>query len=179
MPKIVIDLLPWEQIFLGSAAGAVVLGGAALVRRSRRLGVLAGVSAAVALVPWLVQPNFGELLQRAGSTNITETSENATRPELRPLIVSQDQATVFRAVFATVNKLGWLVVEEDEAAGTVHAAVPVAGIFTDDLRVQLSAGAGGTVVNVRSNARVGRGDFGVNRRHVVQFLLVLQEQLGR
>ena len=62
--------------------------------------------------------------------------------------------------------------------GTVsmRAEVPVF-IFTDDLVVTLRAADGGTVVDVRSAARVGKADFGENRRHVLQLLAALDDKL--
>lgn len=62
---------------------------------------------------------------------------------------------------------------------TIHAIVPVL-IFRDDLVVTLRTDATGdaarhTVVNVTSRSRVGRGDLGENRRHIVQLLSALDQ----
>jgi uncharacterized protein (DUF1499 family) len=43
--------------------------------------------------------------------------------------------------------------------------------------VTLSEANGTTTVNVQSQSRVGRGDLGENRRHVVQLFTVLDEKL--
>jgi hypothetical protein len=60
---------------------------------------------------------------------------------------------------------------------TLRAHVPVV-IFTDDLEVVLSEEDTNRIrVDVKSKSRIGRGDFGENRRHVVQFLAALDRKL--
>lgn len=59
---------------------------------------------------------------------------------------------------------------------TLHAEVPVL-TFTDDLTVTLSSNNKETTVNVRSASRVGKGDFGENRRHIIQLLTALDQRL--
>lgn len=62
---------------------------------------------------------------------------------------------------------------------TVYAEVPVV-IFTDDLRVTMSQTDRADVVllDVRSASRVGRSDFGENRRHILQLLRVLDAKFS-
>lgn len=60
----------------------------------------------------------------------------------------------------------------------LRAQVPVL-LFTDDLEVTLRDENDGRIrVDVRSASRIGRGDFGENRRHIAQFLRALDAQLG-
>ncbi len=62
---------------------------------------------------------------------------------------------------------------------TLRAQVPVI-LFTDDLEVTLSETDGGQIqVDCASKSRIGRGDFGENRRHIIQFLGALDEKLAR
>jgi uncharacterized protein (DUF1499 family) len=67
-----------------------------------------------------------------------------------------------------------------EAGGgfTVRAEVPVL-LYTDDLEVRVQPGEGNAhwLVNVRSQSRVGKSDLGENRRHVVQLLRSLDQEL--
>ena len=70
--------------------------------------------------------------------------------------------------------------EIDESSARVRAEVPVV-VFTDDLEISAAAdrsAAGFIVVNVRSNSRVGKSDFGENRRHVLKILGALDEKFG-
>jgi len=49
--------------------------------------------------------------------------------------------------------------------------------FTDDLTVTLRGNAHEVKVDVRSASRVGRGDFGENRRHILQLLRALDAKM--
>jgi uncharacterized protein (DUF1499 family) len=59
----------------------------------------------------------------------------------------------------------------------IKAEVPVV-IFTDDLRVELNAEGGETIVNARSASRVGKSDLGENRRHLLQLFEVLDKKFA-
>jgi uncharacterized protein (DUF1499 family) len=178
-----IDLLPWEQIFLLSALGLLLTAITTLILLIRRRPIGSARTLCLALctigaiLPWLSQPHFGARLKRAGATNIAATSEQAEWPELQPRRYQRSIADVIQAVPRAIEQLGWRRVGED--ATTFAAEVPVVGgIFTDDFRVLLTEAEPYTVVHVRSNSRVGRGDLGENRRHVLQFFLVLEQQLN-
>lgn len=61
----------------------------------------------------------------------------------------------------------------------LRAEVPVL-IFTDDLTVSLSEEPSGQIrVDCASKSRIGRGDFGENRRHVLQFLRAFEAELAK
>ena len=68
----------------------------------------------------------------------------------------------------------WRVVRAE--ADEVRAAVPVL-VFTDDVTVTLRAADNGVILDARSASRVGRGDFGENRRHLRQLLTALDARL--
>lgn len=182
--RIVVDLLPWEQIFAGSSLGLFVTAVASAVGwlRRRRVGrlrlVLLAIFAGGAALPWLVVPRFGARYARGSTTNITETSDSADWPELRPRRYAATPEQTAAAVVAVLEQLGWPILSRE--ATTIAAEVPIMrGLTYDDFRITLSAADQGTEVNVRSSSRIGRGDLGANRRHVVQFFLVLDERLGR
>lgn len=180
--RIVVDLLPWEQTFFFSSAGFVVTAIASVVGliRQRRVGrlrlLLLALFAGGAALPWLTVPRFGARFQRGSTTNIAKTSESADWPELKPRRYRASPAATSAAIDATLGRLGWPILTRED--NTIAAEVPIVGGITyDDFRVTLAAEGEHTVVNVRSNARIGRGDMGANRRHVVQFFMVLDEQL--
>jgi uncharacterized protein (DUF1499 family) len=180
--NIVYDLLPWEQMFLGSSAGLLATAIASvvgLVRRGRigpLRAVLLFVFAIGVALPWLTLPRFGLRLQRASQTNIADTTENISDLDLVPRRYALPAASLTAGIERTLARLGWRIEERD--ADSYHVAVPVRSTpFTDDLRLLISEEDGQTVINARSQARVGRSDFGVNRRHIVQFFAVLDEEL--
>lgn len=59
----------------------------------------------------------------------------------------------------------------------IRAEVPVV-VFTDDLWVELKQEGNEVVVNARSNSRVGKSDFGENRRHLLQILAEIDKRFG-
>jgi hypothetical protein len=64
---------------------------------------------------------------------------------------------------------------EGPTLAIVRAEVPVL-VFTDDLQVRLRQYAENRVaVDVKSASRVGKSDFGENRRHIRQFLAALDK----
>ncbi len=180
--NIVRDLLPWEPLFLVSTAGLVGTALTVLVSalRRRRIGpvrrLVLGLFAFGALLPWLAVRNFGERFAQGGTTNRADTAAN-TPSDLQPRQYAAPAQQVGDAVAAAFDQLGWEFVYRSTTS--LEAEVPVAqmGWFLDDLKVTLSEANGTTTVNVQSQSRVGRGDLGENRRHVVQLFTVLDEKL--
>lgn len=181
--NVIFDLLPWEGWFMSSAAATSGLGLLNLLRAARGKTVqpwrwlLMALGALAATAPWISVPRFGERLQRGSQTNIADTHENAPWLGLIPHRYSASIDDVGSATIAAFEHLGWTLSRRDETS--LAADVPIGGgIFTDDLVVTLTQEQGLTVVHVRSAARVGRGDLGANRRHVVQLFSVLDTRLG-
>ena len=119
-------------------------------------------------------------------TNVAETAPNHAeealrtrryRTELKPFA---DEAQKIVPQLSSWGK-NWTLVgaETGENAAVVKAEVPVV-VFTDDLMIKAEkdAATGETIVNVRSNSRVGKSDFGENRRHVLMILEAFDEKFG-
>lgn len=108
---IVIDLFPWEQIFIGSGLGLLftTISMAVTLVRRRVIGPLRWFCLALfavgAILPWLSQPRFGARLRRSGETNIAATSEDAEWPELKPRRYTRSSAEVADAVIRTLAHL--------------------------------------------------------------------------
>lgn len=122
------------------------------------------------------------------------TNSAATRPDhdderLRTRHLRLPLAHVAAAIKVTVPTLRtygrrWRLVEMKAEPATAEAAsvvlrvqVPVL-VFTDDLVATLRAAPDGCRLDVASASRVGRGDLGENRRHILQLLAALHTQLG-
>lgn len=182
--NIVCDLLPWEPLFWISSAGFVGVGITALFRllRRRSIGpvqrVLLSVCAVGMIAPWLLARNFGERLALAGTSNHVDTATGVPS-ELQPRQYEAPLQSVSEAVLASLDHLGWDVVYRDETTFEVEIPVARIGLFIDDMKVTLSENNGITTVNVQSHSRVGRGDLGENRRHVMQLFTVLDQKLER
>jgi uncharacterized protein (DUF1499 family) len=101
----------------------------------------------------------------------SETATDAAHA-IRPLGTAGGQAAAWRALHAAILADGGRIVSEDEnyLAATFTSRT---FRFVDDFEAR--RGADGSVIEVRSASRVGRGDMGVNRARVER----LRAQLGR
>ena len=131
------------------------------------------------LVPALVVAVV--FFKRAGwlePTNVCATRPDHPDISLRTRIYAISPETVhngIRKVIAAQRTYGraWKMTETiDEIRAEVFVLM-----FVDDLVVSMRRDGDGTRVDVRSQSRVGRGDFGENRRHVWQFLRSLDEEM--
>jgi uncharacterized protein (DUF1499 family) len=120
-------------------------------------------------------------------TNIADTAPNHAEEKLRTRRYQADLKT-FAAetekIVPTISSWGsnWKYVgtETGETSVIIKAEVPVV-VFTDDLQIKAerdSAG-GGIIVDVHSNSRVGKSDFGENRRHVLRILEALDAKFAK
>jgi uncharacterized protein (DUF1499 family) len=153
----------------------LVLTGIVQALRGRRprliLTVFAWCLAAVEVGIWVGVPQFPRRIRTALGTNIAETSPTPEFLELRTRVYATAPSRVFDAVSAMVKSHSgkWELVSADPAAGRIHATTKVVG-FTDDVFVSIQSEGAGTRVDVRSQSRVGKGDFGENRRHIAWLL---------
>jgi uncharacterized protein (DUF1499 family) len=92
-------------------------------------------------------------------------------PDLATLRVSSEPSQALALAEETARALGWDVVATDPAAGTLLARdTSKLFRFVDDVVVRVRPGeGGGSLVDVRSKSRDGRGDMGVNARRIRAF----------
>ncbi len=83
-----------------------------------------------------------------------------------------------RSTYGSQWKLVGKTDGDDELPSKVKAEVPVI-VFTDDLEVTIkhTEKVGEVQIDVLSQSRVGKSDFGENARHVRQFLEALDAKL--
>jgi uncharacterized protein (DUF1499 family) len=65
-----------------------------------------------------------------------------------------------------------------QVVDNIRCEVPVL-FFTDDLTITIREQNEQTHVDVESRSRVGRGDFGENRRHIIQVLHALDARMNK
>ena len=123
---------------------------------------------------------LGKMLNASPPTNSAQSAPDAA-PELRTRVYARTPDEVRRVARQVAGEQktwfrSWRVGPTDDDSA-LRVAVPVL-MFTDDLTIRMDESDGQTRVNVESRSRVGQGDFGENRRHVVQFLRALDEQLN-
>ena len=106
--------------------------------------------------------------------NWHDTDEPGADPGLLDLPLPPAEALA-RAESAVRGLPRWRVEMTDAAAGIVTATRRTRLFrFTDDVTIRLEPAAGGTRVHVRSQSRVGKGDFGQNRRNVMELFAALR-----
>lgn len=117
--------------------------------------------------------------------NVAETSPDGGQKHLVTRYYRADPETAERAVRETIPTLStwggsWKLTDpgtRDANQIVLKAEVPVV-FFTDDLTVTISYAGETARVNVRSASRVGKSDFGENRRHVAKLLEALDKRLS-
>lgn len=112
--------------------------------------------------------------------NVVETGRTPEYPDIQPRTYHKPTAEVFDAALHVISRLPrWTLVGYDEKQGDIQAESQTAlWRFVDDVRVRVVNREGGTMVEVRSASRVGRGDFGQNARRIRGFLKELDRQLA-
>lgn len=91
-----------------------------------------------------------------------------------PLDMGPDDA--MSACEAILERMGPEEVESDSQAHQIDAVFRIALFgFRDDFAIRITEGnSGGSILHLSSRSRVGRGDLGVNRRRVQEFLSSIQ-----
>lgn len=97
--------------------------------------------------------------------------QRAAYPEVTPIRASGSVPEVTGRARSTAESLGWEIVDVDPQAGHLEARETSALFrFVDDVVVRVRPHpAGGTVVDVRSKSRDGRGDLGANAARIRAF----------
>jgi len=95
-------------------------------------------------------------------------------PEIVPQVFSESKEVIFNRALAAVNKLGWEVVAQDLATGRIEATATTFWFrFKDDVVIEVSASAQGSILNARSLSRVGTSDVGKNAARLREFFTYL------
>lgn len=98
-------------------------------------------------------------------------------PSLTPVDVPVASAEVLDRIKGIVRGLQlWRLESIDPQAGTLMATRTTRLFrFVDDITVRLEPTPTGTRVHARSKSRVGTGDFGQNRRNLLELLTPLKQ----
>jgi len=97
-------------------------------------------------------------------------AQRAAYPDLAPIRVAGAPEDVYARCVTAARGLGWKLTLEDPAAGVFEAiAVTRVFRFVDDIAVRVRAAGDGSVVDVRSKSRDGKGDLGANAARIRAF----------
>jgi uncharacterized protein (DUF1499 family) len=96
-------------------------------------------------------------------------------PDIAPLNLALPPAAAFNRALDAAQRMGWTIVAADDRAGRIEASDRSRWFgFTDDIVVRITPSGSGSRVDVRSSARLGRSDFGVNAARIRTYLGALR-----
>ncbi len=95
----------------------------------------------------------------------------AAYPDLVPIRVNRSPEQTYRLALGAAKDLGWEITRADSTARVFEAEeTTLLFRFIDDVSVRVRAQAGGgSVIDVRSKSRDGRGDLGANADRIRRF----------
>lgn len=100
-------------------------------------------------------------------------------PDLEPIPLESAPDAVYEAAVAQAEAMGWTITRQDPEAGVFEAEDETALFrFVDDVVVRVRADVVGSVVDLRSKSRDGRGDIGKNAARIRAFREGLRERLS-
>jgi fatty-acyl-CoA synthase len=114
----------------------------------------------------------GEGFARFGDRSLGQVGQEAY-PMLRTKELAVSPVAAFAAARDAARGIGWTLVTEDEAGGTLEATAETFWFgFQDDviIRVRPAAGGQGSRIDVRSISRVGLSDLGANAKRIEDYL---------
>ena len=162
----------WREATSGVLAGVgAVLFSAFIVISSAQNQTATDVSTAPATTPIWANGKMRD--DKTASPVNVSTYRLATPREYK---ISEEAG--LELVENAANNLGWqLLGERRRGAAELHRFYEAKTLigFKDDVTISTRATARLLIVNIRSAARFGEGDFGTNSRRIEQFLLQLDE----
>jgi uncharacterized protein (DUF1499 family) len=97
-------------------------------------------------------------------------------PDIVPLDLPLALAKAFDLALAAAKQMGWTILAADPQAGRIEASQQSFWYgFTDDIVIRVAAAGSGSRIDIRSSARHGRSDFGVNAARVRRYLAALRK----
>jgi uncharacterized protein (DUF1499 family) len=97
--------------------------------------------------------------------------QTAAYPGVKPLITKLDAAAAIDRTLEVLDDMGLEIVNVDREAGRVEATATSFWFgFKDDVVVRVRQTPEGSVIDLRSVSRVGRGDVGVNAKRIEEFI---------
>lgn len=99
---------------------------------------------------------------------------------VQPLKTALPPQEAFKRALETAQAMsGWTIVKSDPAAGTIEGSQRTLFMgFTDDFVIRVSADGSGSRIDMRSESRQGRSDFGVNAKRIARYMEALKAKLG-
>ncbi len=118
-------------------------------------------------------------LQTYLSSHVASTADDSDYPELKPIILPTSMPQLSAIIKRVVTDQGWELVAEGQEGRELHVVITTPMMkFKDDFLIRLSSTEGQhTRVDIHSESRSGKADFGTNTRHLLNFRQALQDAL--
>ncbi len=116
------------------------------------------------------------------TNNKAETRPNHPDRSLKTRTYPLSETRLFTALLDVIQALPrWTVVHQDATSGEIAAERQSKLFrFIDDIEIQLTTTGNGTkTLNLKSESRVGKGDFGQNARNIRKILSALDHEIGK
>jgi uncharacterized protein (DUF1499 family) len=140
------------------------------------LGLIAGLLAGALITngpSWNEPPGALQRLRTYLGTNVA-TTEDSPLPELAPRRYSLSGEQTLKAIRHALAELNWVESPRDAERNEIHAVVTTPlWRFKDDLRIWVEEEEGASVIHACSRSRIGRGDLGANRRHLLDLFATI------
>lgn len=92
-------------------------------------------------------------------------------PDIKSINSTLDSAAAFARATETAEKMGWEIYRSDAANGMIEGVATTKWFsFKDDIAIRITANGTGSIIDVRSISRVGKGDTGTNAKRVREFI---------
>ena len=100
-------------------------------------------------------------------------------PYIRPMLFKLPASKLFTAALRTVKGMGWKLDSEHPHLGIIEASSTTFWFgFTDDIVIRIEAKTDGSRLDIRSESRIGKSDFGRNAARIMRFRAMLYRNLG-
>jgi len=106
-------------------------------------------------------------------SNVAETAPDHPFSELRTPLIPADVERTRRVVRSAMQELGWHDIVADEQGLRAVVVTPIFR-FRDDVTVGFEETPQGTLLDARSQSRVGRGDLAANAWHLQQLFAAVR-----
>lgn len=115
-------------------------------------------------------------LRGPGSNPLDYTAADAAAqrkawPDINPLHTSLSPEEALSRAVDIAHRLGWLITDRQSRPGYIEAVATTTWFgFKDDVVIRVRSTSDGSIVDLRSVSRVGKGDLGTNARRIRSFL---------
>jgi uncharacterized protein (DUF1499 family) len=95
-------------------------------------------------------------------------------PGIKTLVTEITAEKAFDRAIAAGTLMGWKIVDSNKAEGRIEATATTFWFgFKDDIVIRITPTKTGSLVDIRSVSRVGKGDLGTNAKRVLKFLKLM------